>query len=67
MELAYLTGDLKGDAARDPDATLPLLARGACATLGILGFRDSILFVEFKSYGRICWRFYQEVPSVDAK
>jgi hypothetical protein len=33
---AHFTGDLKGEAAMEPDATLlPLLARGACATRGI--------------------------------
>lgn len=35
-ENSYFTGDLNGEAAMEPDATRPLLGRGACATRGIL-------------------------------
>jgi hypothetical protein len=33
---ANLTGDLNGEAANDPDATLELLPLGFCATRGII-------------------------------
>lgn len=34
--LSHLTGDLKGDAAIDPETTRPLLPRGAWATRGMV-------------------------------
>jgi hypothetical protein len=59
--IAHLTGDLKGDAAMDPDATLPLLPRGACATLGIL---NVVIQFCFKELGLRCgcgWSFNEEL------
>ena len=41
MYAAHFTGDLKGDAAMDPDATRPLLARGGCATRGIVNVQNN--------------------------
>jgi len=40
--ITNLTGDLNGDAASEPDATRPLLPRGAWATRGILGYVDTV-------------------------
>lgn len=50
-EILHFTGDLKGDAAIEPDATLPLLARGACATLGIVNVVDYVVMVLFVGDG----------------
>jgi hypothetical protein len=61
-QLTYLTGDLKGEAAMEPDATLPLLPLGACATRGILAVvlililpPEIEMVVEFAGYPR--WKF----------